>query len=624
MESESLPLATLADIEAIERVPLTERLTCASTYEMLGRAARDFSPRTALIFLPTGSVDDEAVTITYGELFGRVNQAANMFADLGVRATDTVSYLLPNLPQTHYTIWGGQAAGIVNAVNPFLEVAQIAEIMNAAEARVLVAQGPAPGSDIWDKAMALRALVPGLETILQVGGPPAADGVLDFDDMLPTYPDDRLVSGRQIAPGDIAAYFHTGGTTGSPKLARHTHWGEVYQAWCVDFTGKYEAGDVFLCGLPLFHVNAVIVTGLGAFHAGTTVLLAGPMGYRNPVLIRDFWKVVEKYRVSTFSGVPTLYAALLESPVGDADISSLRVVVCGAAPMPVALFCEFERITGVGIREGYGLTEGTCVSSVNPRDGEKRIGSIGLRLPYQEMKCVRIEADGCYAGDCDTDEIGAVVIRGPNAIPGYRQEAYNEGLYVDGEWLNTGDLGRQDKDGYFWLTGRAKDLIIRGGHNIDPAVIEETLHRHADVELAAAVGKPDAYAGELPVAYVKLREGAEADAATLRDFARANITERMAAPADIFLIKTMPVTAVGKIFKPPLRHDAIRRVYGEALADLAADGTTIAVEVATDPVAGAMATITVAGVEENSRTTVENAIDNALSGFAPPHRVVWN
>ena len=229
------------------------------------------------------------------------------------------------------------------------------------------------------------------------------------------------------------------------------------------------------------------------------------MLFRSEGVVANFWKIVEHWRINFFSGVPTLYTGLLQVPVGSADVSSLRYGLCGAAPLPVEVFRAFEAATGIRLLEGYGLTEGACVSSVNPPAGERRVGSIGIRLPHQEMKTVRLDAAGRHLGDCAAGEVGVIAISGPNVFEGYLAAEQNAGLWIDcgdgRRWLNTGDLGRFDEDGYFWLTGRQKELIIRGGHNIDPAAIEDPLHAHPDVMLVAALGRPDVYAGELPVAY---------------------------------------------------------------------------------------------------------------------------
>jgi fatty-acyl-CoA synthase len=268
-------------------------------------------------------------------------------------------------------------------------------------------------------------------------------------------------------------------------------------------------------------------------------------------------------------------------PVGNHDISSLEYALCGAAPMPAKLIDLFEAKTGVKVVEGYGLTEAACVSSVNPALGERRPGSIGLRLPYQPMRAVILDEAGRFQRAADTDEIGTLVVEGPNVFVGYLDPRHDNDAWIEinGEkWLNTGDLGRQDSDGYFWLAGRRKELIIRGGHNIDPKLIEDALHKHPAVAVAAAVGSPDAYAGEVPVAYVQTKPGALVTEEELLDFATARIPERAAVPKRVRLAHRLPLTAVGKIFKPALQHweieNAIRseaEAAGVAILDLALD-----------------------------------------------------
>jgi len=587
------------DVEAWERVPLAKRIgRLRSTLDLIQRSAERSPDRPAITFIPGGTADEDPVTITYGELISKIHQAANAFAELGVGPEDAVSFLLPNLPETHITLWGAEAAGIVSPINPLLEVEAITDIVQAAGAKVLVAVGAGMSEEIWAKAEAVRHRLPGLRAILQVGGPgDDASGIHDFDAVLSSQPGDRLVFDRRIEPGHTAAWFHTGGTTGSPKLAPHTHHGQIYCSWALTETGDMVESDVLLCGLPLFHANGVIVTGLAPFMVGATVVLPSPLGYRDAGVVSQFWRLVERYRVSFFSAVPTVYAALLQVPVGDRDLSSLRFALCGAAPMPVETFKAFEERTGVRILEGYGLTEGTVVSAVNPRDGERRIGSIGVRIPYQEMKAVRLGAGGQSLGDCDDDEIGTVVIRGPNVLSGYRREGDNRSAFLEGGWFVTGDLGRRDPDGYFWLTGRSKDLIIRGGHNIDPAVIDEALAGHPAVGLAAAVGRPDPRVGELPVAFVSLVEGSSATPAELLAYAAERITERAAVPKAIHVLPALPLTAVGKIFKPELRWRATRIALDEALAPLVEAGSAITVDVGPDQRHGTKARVRVSGVD---------------------------
>jgi len=593
-----------------ERTPLDERLQgLGSTYEVIRRTAERMPEKTAFHMLEHGAAEEDSRQISYGRFFARVTQTANMLHDLGVGPGEVVSYILPNLPETHYVLWGGEAAGIVNPINPLLETDHMIAIMKAAGSRVLVTLGPAAGADIWQKAMRIKDHVPSLRHIVQVAGPPQP-GAICYDHVIDGYSAEKLDSGRIIRPGDICSYFHTGGTTGAPKLARHSHFNEVTDAFLAAIPGDIVADDVALSGLPLFHVNAAIVTGLSCFLVGASVVLATAAGYRTPAVIGNFWRIVEKYRVSFFSGVPTIYAGLLQAPLGDADVSSLRMAICGAAPMPRDVIRRFEKTTGITLLEGYGLTEGTCVSSCNPLYGERKVGSIGLRLPYQDMKAVLLDGEGQYVRDCAADEVGAIVIRGPNVFAGYLQPEANRDVWLDGGWFNTGDMGRADGDGYFWLTGRVKELIIRGGHNIDPALIENALALHDEVIQVAAVGKPDIYAGELPVAYVVLKAGSTCTAESLRDFARGHIAERAAAPKEIYLVEALPLTAVGKIFKPALKENAVKRAIKEVLMPFRQE---VKISVDPDRTYGTVATIEI-GSSVSDQTLEE--MKQALDGYA--------
>lgn len=600
-----MSISSLGDIQAIEARPLSAQAFPASTYEVLRHSAQTFGDEPALSFFLEGRQFDRAQTYSYKELFAQLTRSANLFSRLGIGKGDVVAYLLPNLPETHFVLWGAEAAGIAFAVNPLLESPQIADLLDAAQARVLVtiASLPVPGADIWERLLPVLPRVRSLTHILRVDlaehldfkrklalkalrlreQTPRTVGaaqVMDFHTELARESGRQLNSGRRIGAEDISSYFCTGGTTGSPKIATRTHRNEVADTWLAArvVDEGIGAGKVVYCGLPLFHVNACLVTGLLPFSRGAHVVLGSPQGYRGAGVIENFWKIVEHYGVNFFSGVPTLFAGLLQVPVGKADVSSLEFGLCGAAPMPLEVFRRFEQTTGIRILEGYGLTEGTCVSTVNPPEGERRIGSIGLRLPYQGMKAVLLDDDGVFQRDAAVDEPGHIVIAGPNVFPGYLDPDQNRDIWVDcgdgKKWLNTGDLGRQDAQGYFWLTGRRKELIIRGGHNIDPAVIEEPLHAHPDVALAAAIGRPDAYAGELPVAYVQLKPGGKADEQALLRYAEEAIGERAARPKRIHVIEQMPLTPVGKIYKPALKMREAEDVVRSELALI--DGLSIA------------------------------------------------
>ncbi|MEO8611316.1 MAG: acyl-CoA synthetase [Chloroflexota bacterium] len=608
-------IRTLSDIEAIEQTPWQERLKPRNTYDMLQQGASINPDAPAIYFIPNGDAYDEPEIVTYRQMMGKINQTANLLHDLGVKPTDVMAMLMPNYPITHAILWGSQAAGIVYPINYLLEPSQIIDLLKAANAKVLFALGPSPDFNIWEKVESIRQELPDL-TILQVMGQGSVENDSRiYDAMVEKYPDSRLTSGRHINPDDICAYFATGGTTGSPKLAQHTHLNETFEAFIMSLTVNREPSDCILCGLPMFHVNAVHITGIAPFSAGSSVVLLGTQGFRDRSVIKNFWKIVERFKATSFGGVPTLYASLLQVPLQGEDISTLKHVRCGAAPMPVEVFKAFESQTGIKIIEGYGLTEGTCSSTGNPLYGERRIGSVGFRYPYQEVKIVRLDESGLYLRDCAPNEIGSVVTRGPHVIPGYLQAAYNEHLFVAEGWLNTGDLGRQDADGYLWITGRTKDIIIRGGHNIDPAVIEEVLYSHEAVGLAAAVGKPDAYAGEIPVAYVQLKPGAQIQESVLLAYVRDRISERAAAPKAIYFLETMPQTAVGKLFKPLLRLDITRRAYEEALAPLVTAGYPVSIQVVTDKTHGMIANIQIAHVSSTNENEIRAKAETALAGF---------
>ncbi|GAA2212501.1 acyl-CoA synthetase [Nonomuraea monospora] len=553
------------DLPLVEAVPLAERDLPASTYELLARTATATPDAPALHLLGEGA----ETTWTYGELLRRVHQAANLYASLGLTPGGTVGLLLPNSGHTYAALLGAQAVGVANPVNPMLADHHIIDIFSLTRAEILVVAGSAMLPGLWEKALRVAEGLPGLRALLTVGGNASLDAVHtpakvqsgDFERLAAEQPGDRLIAPHRPQPEELAAYFHTGGTTGTPKVAPHTHAMEVYMAWALGCSGAYAGGDgVALAGLPLFHVNAVHVTGLAPFMHGAAVVSLGPLGYRDKQLMADFWRIIERFRVTAFSAVPTVYASLPPLP-GGVDISSLRAGAVGAAPLPGRVRADFEQQVKVPMLEGYGLTEATCASAATPAFAP-RAGSVGLRLPYQHIKAVTVDGGERPTGDCPPGQSGVLAISGPAVFPGYLGPDGPDptGKILDG-WLLTGDLGHVDTDGYVHLTGRAKDLIIRGGHNIDPRSIEESLLSHPAVTGAAAVGRPDPHAGEVPVAYVTCSRPVSED--DLLDWARQYAPEPAAAPKAVHVLDKLPTTAVGKLFKPELLADAVRRILTE-------------------------------------------------------------
>jgi fatty-acyl-CoA synthase len=589
-----------ADIVAIESIPLAERGLPESTYAALERAAALWPERRAVTVLPDATRWTEPTYRTFGELLADVHKTANMLRDLGVQRHDAVALISPNCDELITATLAAQLAGIAAPINGALSPDHIAELVTRAGARVLIAAAPELDAASWDTAQHL--INTGVVDTVLALRPTAADLQANTDvnylSQLAENYDGTAFSGERPAADDIAALFHTGGTTGKPKPAAHTHANEVTDAWMIAANTLLDEDSVLFAGLPLFHVNALVVTLLAPLLRGQQAVWAGPLGYRDTALYANFWKIVQHYGISAMSAVPTVYAVLAQCPV-DADIDSLRYALVGASALPAAVRKDFESHTGVPLVEGYGLTEGTC-ASVRSFPDHPRPGSVGQRLPYQRVKTVRIDDDGRWH-DLPRGAVGNLAICGPTVFPGYVTARTNDSYVLDGlgklhdGWLDTGDLAWVDAEGFVHLTGRAKDLIIRGGHNIDPATIEDALLAHPDVTGAAAVGRPDIHAGEVPVAYVTVASGGSVTEDELQAWAAKHVAERAAVPKSVTILDALPVTAVGKPYKLGLRADAARTAIEEALAgtvgvhvvDAGVDDGSIVVTVTVDSGVGA-------------------------------------
>lgn len=572
--NEPLLIKTLADVEALEAAPWQSRLAHETVFHAIEAEAKADPGRLAIQFLATGRIDDAVQSLTYAELAARIRRSANLFRSLGARRDDVVSFLVPPLPQSHYGLWGASVAGIASPINFLLQAEAIAEIIAGSGAKILVAYKDAgEGFGIDDKVAKIKALVPGLDHILRIGG-----GDDDFDAALAKFDGDGLDFDDHPARDDVAFYIHTGGTTGTPKLARVTHGGILFKSWSTPVMQGLRSDEVLFGAGPLYHIGGIEPASAVPFANGMTILIPGPLGFRNRELIANYWKYFAKFGITRLYGVPTSYTAIANVPVDGADISMIRGrVAVGSAPLSAELAISMEKKTGVELANLYGLTEAAAAISIAPPDGAVRHGSCGIRYPYVDIRIVALDADHKSWTECSAGESGEIIIKGPCVTPGYLNETHNQGLFTDDGYLVTGDIGRMDVDGYLWITGRAKDIIIRGGHNIDPQIVEESLYRHEAVQIAGAVGRPDGYAGEMPVAYVQLKDGANADAEALKAFAREHVAERAAAPSAVYLLDAMPLTAIGKVNKRVLRMDAAKRHFEAALADLGA-GVTVEVE----------------------------------------------
>ena len=611
-------------VAKFEQVAYADRVAAESTYEAirLGMGVAPSAP--AIQFLQNADPEEAPLSISCADFFAHVTRAANLFHAHGVGKDDVVSILLPLVPQAFVALFGAEAAGIANPVNPLLAPHQLAEILRAARTKVLVVLAPTPGVDIWEKVSSILHDLPDLQTVVQVGANAGeTENTLNFDAELAKQSSSALDSGRVIAATDTAAYFHTGGTTGTPKLVRHTHGNQVYQAWALNVLTPTRAGNTVLFGLPLFHVGGALTQGLANLACGTTLVVVSAAGWRHPNAIKNVWRLVHRYRPSNFGGVPTVLGAAVSMPVENADTSSVLYSSGGGSAIPVAVGEALQKMLRRPVIEVYGMTETSSVHTLSYPNREIRLGSVGHAVPYSKVRVVNLDADGNYVSDCAADEIGVVAMAGPGVFDGYINDAHNDGAFVEPGWVNSGDLGRLDEDGYLWITGRAKDLIIRGGHNIDPAGVEEVLYQHPAVEVAALVGQPDGYAGELPLAYVQLRPGAEASAMELVEHVVAHTPERAAVPVDLILMDAIPLTGVGKVFKPALRWDAASRVFTSLLESPDTGGATLRASVGAHGTHGSLTTVTVTGANAAERASISSAVADVLAPFAMQFEIDW-
>ncbi|WP_299496951.1 acyl-CoA synthetase [uncultured Shewanella sp.] len=634
---------TLADIEVIEKKPYSMLDLPANTYDLIVKSSINSPDRDAIILVESGEEPTKvAARYSYCELVQYMHRTANMLNALGYGKDDVVTLLLPNVPEAHFFLWGGALSCKINPINPLLEPEMIRDIMCGANSKVLVALGEGAHSNIWEKVIAICDHIPSLETIISIGGDLKFNqsdiNSIDFghqeyyryESVIHEYNSASLDNTRSIKSDDITTLFHTGGTTGKPKLVQQNHANQIYICAMIDAITDLESEDTILVGLPIFHCNAAIISGLMPLSIGSTILIAGIDGYRTPGIVANLYQMIEHFKVASFSAVPTIYAALAQMGTPRYKLDSLKFAICGAAPMPVDLFKKFQDLTKIKLIEGYGLTETTVATSLNPMAGTPKIGSIGLRFPYSDMCCVKLNDDGQLLRLCESNEIGVLLVRGPHVTSGYTQSEKNKGLFVtdfDGiKWLNTGDLARKDEEGFFWLTGRSKDMIIRGGHNIDPLMIEEALQAHPAIAFSAAVGRPDRYSGEVPAAYVVLNTGCDITEADILAYARKTVPERAAIPKVIRILEQLPVTAVGKTFKPKLVWLQIEEVYQEVLSK-GLQGVQVEVSAGAHDEYGILVDIKVTlaqnAKEKNSDITLRALVQDMLSEFTHRYQLTF-
>jgi fatty-acyl-CoA synthase len=589
---------TIGDIEAIEARPYDELVTAHNLYDLLLATATCVGERKALTVLRSENPDDVGVDLTHRELMKSVTQAANLFNRLGINQDRPVtSFLIPTLPELPALLLGAQVAGIASTLNYLLRQEALIDLLNAQQARILVIPAKECDEACWQKADGILEAVPSLRHVLVVGGSRGHNSsYLTLEEALVGCRDDSLAFKLIADRNDVCALFHTGGTTGRPKLVQLTHGNQIHAAFGFAQVFGYDEHDTVINGFPFFHVGGTMTVGLSVLAAGGHVIVPSPYALRPASVIQGYWKIVQKYRPTIVSGVPTSIAALTNSWDPRTDASAIRMAVTGGSILPKAVGARFENVTGIRLFETYGMTETAAAIAFNPGRGIPVAGSVGFRAPASETRITSLgEPEGRL---CGPNEVGMVQVRGPQVFPGYVDPAHNIGTLSADGWLTTGDIGYLTEDSRLVLTGREKDLIVRSGHNIDPAAIEDVANQFEGVQISAAVAMPDQYAGEVPALFVVPHSNFSLDAAGLERYVEANIHEPPARPKAILLIDALPVTAVGKVFKPALRDLAIKEKVRQELTKVCGSATIADVRIGLSHKKETVVDISVSGADQ--------------------------
>jgi fatty-acyl-CoA synthase len=556
---------------------------CPRILDLIARGALADPDAEAIRYLRF-PLDPQPLAISHDHLMGAIKAAENFFRAQGIGKEDAVAILLPSSPSAIAAIWGATACGIAEPLNLLFTGEAIATQLNAVKAKLLLAPPPGLPGGLYEKIAGLQREVPSLRRIVIA----PLDGTIAFDgDVLNPDPAWRQDYGHCTDASEadrvvVVMLLPTGGTTGHPKVARLTNRAMVASSVASRIALDYRKGDRSLIALPLFHVGGLFVGLAATLSVGTTFVIPGPAGARDPAFLTHYWKIIDRHRITHGGGVPTTLGALADIPVVDHDVSSLRVAATGASICPIEIERRFlARWGGACVRQVYGMTELAGGITHDFAGVKPRAEAVGTKNPLVELAI--FSGGKIYTGPWPSP-VGELLTRGPQVFPGYVDVKQTEEAFHAG-WLRTGDICHIDADGFVSIMGRAKDVIIRGGHNIDPRAIEDVALEFPGVALAAAVGRPDAYAGEVPMLFVSVQPGANIDQQALADFVQDIILEPPARPRAVSIVTEMPVTLIGKIFKPKLREIAA----GEAARELlAAEGLAkdVTVEAVADPAHG--------------------------------------
>ncbi len=477
----------------------------------------------------------EGKEITNVEMLRASRRMARALKDLGVKRGDRVILQMPNCPevlQGFGAIW--RIGAVVVPINYLVGEEETAYIYQDSGAKVVISS-PA----FLPKIRVGQTKAPGLETVI-LAGPDIPPGFLSYPRLIEKSREETEVV--DLGDDELAALIYTAGTTGRPKGVMHTHLSLYSNARMQAESVPLPEGMVSIFVLPLCHSYGIASMNLGLFRRGGGAVLLSTFS------VEAILAAIQKYRANILAGVPTMYVFMLLFPEPKKyDLSSMKYWFCGSAPLALETFNRFKQAFGFEIIEGWGLTEAGANNSVNPLEGFKKVGSIGLPMKGTEMRVVDNEGKAL-----PPRKEGEIVIRGPMLMKGYWNKSQETAEVLREGWLHTGDVGYVDEEGYFWITDRKKDLIIKAGENISPRTIEEVLFKHPKVSEAAVIGIKDEVYGEEIKAYVVLKPGQEATADEIIQHCRGSLTSFLL-PREVAFLKALPKSLVGKVLKKELR-----------------------------------------------------------------------
>ena len=476
--------------------------------------------------------------LTYAQVDESSGRVAASLLALGLQRGDKVAVQLPNVPEFLFAYFGILKAGLVMVpLNPLLVAPEVAYHLHNSDARLLITF-----ETFAAEALKGATQIYGLSTyVVSISGATPPEGTRSFDELYKAADTCDIVA---LSPDDTAVILYTSGTTGKPKGAELTHFQLYMNCTIAGELFGFRPDDVCLAVLPLFHVFGLSsVLNLCVRFAGTMVLVER---FEAGAVI----DAIEKHRCTIFSGVPTMYFALLQHDITGRDLSALRTGMSGGAAIPGEVIKSFEeKFTGVVVLEGYGLSESASTTTFNVSAAERRVLSIGKPIWGVDVKVVDEHGATLEPGE---GNVGELVIRGHNIMKGYYKNPGATAEAMRDGWFSTGDLGFRDADGFFFIVDRKKDLVIRGGFNVYPREIEEVLYSHPAIAEAAVIGKPDERLGEEVVAVISLKPGMPLSPDEVIAYTR----ERLAAykyPREVRIIDDLPKGPTGKILKKDLR-----------------------------------------------------------------------